>query len=67
MSIPDELAPREKRPKKLAEAKAKIEARARERVLRASRRNMWKSSPRAAKEKATGKKVGGKPPRPPTE
>jgi IS5 family transposase len=61
MSIPDELSHCEERLKKIAEAKAKIEARA-ERELAEHRAKL---AARAAKEKATGKKPGGKPPAPP--
>src|SRR5208337_4359244 len=67
MSIPDELARREERLKKLAEAKAKIEARAKERYERELAEHRAKLAARAAKEKATGRKPGGKPPAPPVE
>src|ERR1700746_744393 len=65
MSIPEELARREKRLAKLAEALAKIEARAKERYEREKAEHEAKLAARAAK--ATGKKSGGKPPQPPTE
>ena len=67
MSIPEELARREERLKKIAEAKAKIEARAKERCERELAEHQAKLAARAAKEKATGKKPGGKPPAPPAE
>ncbi|HWJ19408.1 MAG TPA: IS1182 family transposase [Geobacterales bacterium] len=67
MSIPEELARREERLKKIAEAKAKIEARAKERYERELAEHEAKLAARAAKEKATGKKPGGKPPAPPAE
>jgi transposase len=67
MSIPDELARREERLRKIAEARAKIEARARERYARELAEHEAKLAARAAKTAATGKKPGGKPPRPPTE
>src|SRR5271166_1689895 len=67
MSIPDELARREERLKKIAEAKAKIEAHAKERTDRELAEHQAKLAARAAKEKATGKKPGGKPPAPPAE
>ena len=67
MSIPEELARREERLKKIAEAKAKIEARAKERYERELAEHQAKLAARAAKEKATGKKPGGKPPAPPAE
>ncbi len=67
MSIPDELARREERLRKLAEAKAKIEARAKERHAREMAEHQAKMASREAKTAATGKKPGGKPPAPPTE
>jgi hypothetical protein len=67
MVIPEELARREERLKKIAEAKAKIEARAKERYERELAEHQAKLAARAAKEKATGKKPGGKPPAPPAE
>ena len=66
MSVPQELARREERLARLAEAKAKIEARARERFEREQAEHEAKLKARADKEKATGKKPGGKPPAPPT-
>ena len=67
MSIPDELARREERLKKIAEARAKIEARAKERYERELAEHKAKLAAREAKEKATGKKPGGRPPAPPAE
>jgi transposase len=67
MSIPEELARREKRLAQLAEARAKIEARAKERYEREKAEHEAKLAAREAKAKATGKKPGGKPPQPPTE
>ena len=67
MSIPDELARREDRLAKIAEARAKIEARAKERFERERAEHDAKMAARTAKTKATGKKPGGKPPQPPTE
>jgi transposase len=67
MSIPDELARREKRLAKLAEARAKIEARAKERFEREKAEHEAKLAARQAKAEATGKKPGGKPPQPPVE
>ncbi|HMK90292.1 MAG TPA: transposase, partial [Methylocystis sp.] len=66
MSIPDELALREERLKKIAAARAKIEARAAERFKREQAEYEAKLAARAAKEKASGKKTGGKPPQPPS-
>src|SRR5258707_6134777 len=67
MSIPDELARREERLTKLAEARAKIEARAKERFEREAAEHRAKLAAREAKAEATGKKPGGKPPAPPVE
>jgi len=67
MSIPEELARREKRLAKLAEARAKIEARAKERYEREKAEHEAKLAAREAKTKATGKKPSGKPPQPPAE
>ena len=65
MSIPDELARREDRLAKLAEARAKIEAGAKERFEREAAEHRAKLAAREAKTAATGKKPGGKPPAPP--
>jgi len=67
MSIPEELARREERLAKIAEARAKIEARAQERFEREQAEHEAKMAGRAAKTKATGKKPGGFPPQPPTQ
>src|SRR5712675_214015 len=67
MSVPEELARREKRLAKLAEARAKLEARAKERYEREKAEHEAKLGAREAKTKATGKKPGGKPPQPPAE
>jgi transposase len=67
MSIPDELARREERLAKIAEARAKIEARAKERFEREQAEYQARLVAREAKTKATGKKPGGKPPQPPAE
>ena len=67
LSIPDELARREERLKKLAEARAKIEARAKERYERELAEYRAKLAAREAKQKASGRKPGGKPPEPPVE
>jgi transposase len=66
MSVPDELALREKRLKVIAEAKAEIEARAKERFQREQAEYEAKVAAREAKEKESGKKPGGKPPEPPS-
>jgi transposase len=67
LSIPDELARREERLAKLADARAKIEARARERFEREQAEYQAKLAARDAKAVATGRKPGGKPPQPPDE
>src|SRR4051812_11329141 len=67
LSIPEELARREERLAKLAEARATIEARARERFERERAEHEAKLAARGAKAEASGRKPRGKPPRPPTE
>src|SRR5471030_2210781 len=67
MSIPDELARREDRLQKIAETRAKIEARGKERFAREQAEHEAKLAAREAKTAATGKKPSGKPPRPPTQ
>jgi hypothetical protein len=66
LSIPDELARREERLRKIAEARAKIAARAEERHAREQAEHEAKLAARAAKTATTGKKPGGKPPEPPS-
>lgn len=61
VSLPDELKRREDRLAAIAEAKAKIEARARERF----EREQAEYQAKLAKREASGKKPGGKPPKPP--
>ena len=65
MSIPEELARREERLAKIAQARAAIEARARERHARAQAGHDAKMAQRAAKTSATGKQPGGRVPQPP--
>jgi transposase len=67
MSIPDELALREERLRKIAQARATIEARAKERHAREMAEHRAKMAAREARKAATGKKPGGKPPQPPSE
>jgi transposase len=62
MSIPEELARREKRLAAIACAKATIEARAKERHARERAEYEAKLKSREAKTAATGKKPGGRPP-----
>ena len=66
LSIPDELARREQRLAKLAEARTKIAARAKERFEREQTEYQAKLAAREARAKKSGKKPGGKPPAPPT-
>jgi transposase len=66
MSIPEELERREVRLAAIAEAKAKIEARADERLQRDEVEHQGKLAARAEQEKQTGKKPRGRPPEPPT-
>ena len=67
MSIPAELARREKRLAEIARAKAVIEARAKQRHAREQAEYEAKLAARAAGTAATGKKPGGRPPAPPVE
>jgi len=67
MSIPEELERREARLAKLAEARAKIEARAKERYDLEQAEPQAKLKARQAKAEAIGKKPRGKPPQPPVE
>jgi len=66
MSIPEELERRELRLAAIAEAKAKIEARAQERLEREQVEHQAKLAAREEQEKRTGKKPRGRPPEPPT-
>ena len=65
VSLPDEIKRREDRLAAIAEAKTKIEARAKERLEREQAEYQAKLDKREAKEKANGTKPGGKPPKPP--
>ncbi len=67
MSVPAELARRETRLAKLAEARTTIKARAKERFEREQAEHQAKLAERAAKIEATGKKPGGRRPEPPQE
>ena len=67
MSIPGELARRTTRLAKLAEARAKIEARAKERFEREQAEYEARLAARKAKTEATGKKPSGRPPQPPVD
>jgi hypothetical protein len=63
--LPAELARRESRLKKIAEAKASLEQEARERAEAAKKAVEEKLEERRKKEEETGKKVGGRPPQVP--
>ena len=67
MSIPDEIARRKDRIEMIKTAKAKIEERAAERYQKEQADYQEKMDKRKAKEKTSGKKPGGKAPKPPTE
>lgn len=66
MSVPEELARREERLQRIAEAKATIEARAKERFSREQAEHQAKLQAREDKAKTSGRKPGGRPPEPPT-
>lgn len=65
VDLPAEIARREARLAAIAEAKAKIEARAGERFAREQAEYEAKMAKRQAKQTRTGKKPGGNPPKPP--
>ena len=67
MSIPEELARREKRLAEIARAKAVIEARAKERHARERAEYEAKMASRDAKAAQTGKQPGGRVPQAPVE
>jgi transposase len=64
--VREEIARREERLARLAEAQAVIEARARERDALEQAAYEEKLARRAEKERATGRRPGGRPPTPPT-
>ncbi|MEK7784904.1 MAG: transposase, partial [Chloroflexota bacterium] len=66
MSIPEELERRELRLAAIAEAKAKLEARAEERLEHDQAEYQTRLTARAGQEQSTGKKPRGRPPEPPT-
>ena len=66
MDAPYEIARRQARLKRLAEAKTVLEARAAEKAAFEQAEYDAKMQERAAKEEQTGKKPGGKPPAPPS-
>ena len=65
VNLPEEISRREDRLAAIAEAKAKIEARAKERFDREQAEFDAKVAARTAKAEETGKKAGGKEPKPP--
>jgi hypothetical protein len=65
VQLPDEIKRREDRLAAITAAKAKIEARAKERHAREQAEYQAKLTKRQAKQTASGKKPGGKPPQPP--
>jgi transposase len=67
MSIPDELARREQRLARLADARAKIETRAKERCRREQAEHDARLEERAAKVAVSGRKPSGREPKPPVE
>jgi transposase len=67
MSIPEELARREKRLAEIARARVIIEARAKERYAREQAEHEAKLAARAARSAENGRKPGGRPPAPPVE
>ena len=66
MSVPEELARREDRLRRIGEAKARIEARAKERFAGEQVEHEAKLRAREAKARKTGRKPGGQPPQPPS-
>ena len=67
LNIPEEIARREDRLKVIKEAKEKIEARAKVRYDKESKVYKEKMDKREAKEKLTGKKIGGRKPKVPVD
>ena len=67
INLPEELKRRQDRLAAMEQAKAKIEARARERFDREQVEYQEKLAKREARTAETGRKPGGKPPQPPVE
>ncbi|WP_019953234.1 IS1182 family transposase, partial [Kushneria aurantia] len=65
VSLPEEIQRREDRLRAMAEAKAKIEARAKVRFEQEQAAYQAKLAAREEKRKKTGRKPGGRPPKPP--
>ncbi|MBA2660929.1 MAG: IS1182 family transposase [Bradymonadaceae bacterium] len=66
MSVPEELARRDARLQRIAEAKAAIEARAKERFAHQQAEHQAQIKAREDKAKRTGRKPPGRPPEPPS-
>lgn len=66
MSVPEELARRETRLQAIAEAKERILAREQQRIAAEQAAHDRKMAQRAARERETGKKTGGKKPKRPS-
>lgn len=66
MSVPAEISRRQDQINAIVQAKTKIEDRCRERYTREKADFDHKMAERKAKEDETGKKIGGKPPAPPS-
>ncbi len=66
LNIPEELDRRESRLKAIQQAKQEMEARARQRFEQEQAEYEAKVARRVQREKETGKKLGGTPPKPPT-
>jgi len=67
LEIPKELEIREQRLKKIRQAKAELEQRSKDRFKQRQQEYKEKMAERKAKEQQTGKKTGGKPPKPLTD
>jgi len=67
LSVPEEIKRREDRIAKLKEAKKVMEERARQRFEEEMAEHEAKLAERGAKEESTGRKTGGKKPKPPKE
>jgi transposase len=66
IDIPAELARREERLRAIDEAKARIREREQERIAAEERVYQQRMADREARERETGKKPGGRPPKPPS-
>lgn len=67
MNLPEEIARRQTRLAAMVNAKAKIESRAKARFEKAQAEYEAKLARRQEKSKGSGKKPGGKPPKPPVD